>query len=144
MSQPPSVSKWKTRHAILVWIGILLNFAFVIPLIFWPEWILGLFHIPIPPQLVWPRFAGLLLGILSIFYIPATIDIDRYRVFAWLAVFPSRTLGSVFFFLAVFVFGQPLGFLAGVLLDGSIGIVTLYCLIHIVRLEQEIAEGRRA
>ena len=70
--------------------------------------------------------------ILSIFYIPATLDLDRYRIFAWLAVFPSRTFGGVFFFLAVFVFGQPLGFLAGVLLDGSIGIATLCCLIRIV------------
>ena len=143
MTQPPSLSKWKARHAIFVWIGILLNFAFVIPLLFWPEWILGLFHIP-TTQLIWPRFSALLLGILSIFYIPATFDIDRYRVFAWLAVFPSRTFGTVFFFLAVFVFGQPLGFLAGVLLDGSIGILTLFSLIRIVRLEQEVAEGRRA
>jgi hypothetical protein len=142
MTQPNSVSRWKVRHAILVWIGIVLNFGFVIPLLFWPEWILGLFHIPMPAQSIWPRFSGLLLGILSIFYIPATIDIDRYRVFAWLAVFPSRTLGSVYFFLAIFEFGQPLGFLAGVLLDGSIGIVTLYCLIRIAGLEQEIAEGR--
>jgi hypothetical protein len=142
MTHTQSLSKWKMRHAVLVWIGIILNLAFVIPLLFCPEWILGLFHIP-ANQLIWPRFAGLLLGILSVFYIPATLDIDRYRVFAWLAVFPSRTFGSVFFFLAVFVFGQPLGFLAGVLLDGSIGIATLWCLIRIARLEQAIAEGRR-
>src|SRR5690349_11394300 len=119
MTQSRSLSKWKARHAVLVWIGILLNFAFVLPLIFCPEWILGLFGITVN-QLIWPRFAGLLLGILSIFYIPATLDIDRYRVFAWLAVFPSRTLGTVFFFLAVFVFDQPLGYLAGVFLDGSV------------------------
>jgi len=75
---------------------------------------------------------------------PATLDIDRYRVFAWLAVFPSRTLGTVFFFLAVFVFDQPLGYLAGVFLDGSVGIATLFCLLRILRLEQNIAEGRPA
>ena len=143
MTQAPSLSKWKVRHAILVWIGIILNFGFVLPLLFCPEWILGLFHIPIN-QLIWPRFAGLLLGILSIFYIPATLDIDRYRVFAWLAVFPSRTLGSLFFFLAVFVFDQPVGFLAGVLLDGSIGIATLWCLLRITSIEQAIAEGRQS
>lgn len=142
MSRPQSLSLWKARHAIIVWIGILLNFAFVAPLIFCPEWILALFHIPSPDQLIWTRFAGLLLGILSAFYIPATLDIDRYRVFAWLAVFPSRTFGAVFF-LAVFVFGQPPGFLAGVLLDGTIGIVTLWYLIRIVGLEQDIVKGRR-
>jgi len=125
-----------------VWVGILLNFAFVLPLLFWPEWILGLFQIPVN-QLIWPRFSALLLGLLSIFYIPATLDIDRYRVFAWLAVFPSRTFGAVFFFIAVFVFDQPLGFLVGVLLDGSVGVLTLFCLIRILRLEQAIAEGGR-
>ncbi|AWI62394.1 hypothetical protein [Sinorhizobium fredii] len=141
MIHAQSLTKWKTRHAILVWIGILLNFAFVVPLVFWPHWILDLFDVP-AQQLIWPRFSGLLLGILSIFYIPATFDIDRYRIFAWLAVFPSRTFGSVFFFLAVFAFGQPVGFLAGVLLDGSIGIASLICLLHIVSLEQDIASGR--
>ncbi|HWJ74456.1 MAG TPA: hypothetical protein VNX29_14955 [Kaistia sp.] len=141
MSAHRSISKWKARHAILVVIGILLNFAFVIPLLFWPEWILGLFQIPVT-QLIWPRFSGLLLGILSIFYIPATIDIDRYRIFAWLAVFPARSLGAVFFFIAVFVFGQPSGFLVGVVLDGSIGFLTLVCLIRVVRLEQDAANGR--
>lgn len=142
MIQSHALSRWKARHAILVWIGILLNFAFVLPLLFWPEWILGLFQIPVN-QLIWPRFSALLLGLLSIFYIPATLDIDRYRVFAWLAVFPSRTFGAVFFFIAVFVFDQPLGFLVGVLLDGSVGVVTLFCLIRILRLEQDIAEGAR-
>jgi hypothetical protein len=140
MTRSRSLSKWKARHAILVWLGIILNFAFVLPLLLWPEWILGLFQIPVN-QLIWPRFSALLLGLLSIFYIPATLDIDRYRVFAWLAVFPSRTFGAVFFFLAVFVFDQPVGFLVGVLLDGSIGILTLWSLIRILRLEQEIAAG---
>lgn len=141
MTQSRSLSFWKARHAVLVWIGIVLNFAFVLPLIFSPQWILALFGLVVD-QLIWPRFAGLLLGILSIFYIPATLDIDRYRVFAWLAVFPSRTAGVVFFSLSVFVFGQPFGYLAGVFLDGSVGLATLYCLIRITRLEQDIAEGR--
>jgi len=140
MTRTRSLSKWKARHAILVWIGIVLNFGFVLPLLLCPEWILGLFHIA-AEQLIWPRFSALLLGILSVFYIPATLDIDRYRVFAWLAVFPSRTFGAVFFAVAVFVFDQPMGFLVGVLLDGSVGIVTLWCLIRIVRLEQDLAEG---
>ena len=92
----------------------------------------GFFHIPTTTQLIWPRFAGgSCLVIISIFYIPAALDIDRYRIFAWLAVFPSRTFGAVFFFLAVFLFGQPTGFLVGVLLDGSIGIASLFCLIRI-------------
>ncbi|GGF63700.1 hypothetical protein GCM10007301_24360 [Azorhizobium oxalatiphilum] len=140
MIEPQSLTKWKVRHAILVWIGIVLNLGFVLPLLICPSWLLALFGVPDDPSL-WPRFAGLLLGILSVFYIPATIDIDRYRLIAWLAVFPSRTFGAVFFTLAVLVFGQPAGYLAGVALDASIGAATLYCLIRIVRLEAKIAQG---
>lgn len=143
MTEPASLTKWKIRHTILVWIGIILNLFFVLPLIFCPQWLFNLFQIPPDPTL-WPRFAGLLLAIITIFYIPVTFDIDRYRLFAWLAVFPSRTFGTVFFALAVFVFGQPAGYLAGVFLDGTIGALTLYCLIRIVRLEAEIAAGSRS
>ena len=32
MTQSRSLSKWKARHAVLVWSGILLNFAVVLPL----------------------------------------------------------------------------------------------------------------
>ena len=142
MSRSQSLSKWKARHAILVWVGIVLNLAFAIPLLLWPEWFLGVFQIPATAGLmIWTRFSALLLIILSVFYVPATLDIDRYRIFAWLAVFPSRTFGATFFSVAVFVFGQPLGFLMGVVLDASIAIATLWCLIRVVGLEQEIAGG---
>ncbi len=107
-----------------------MNFAFVLPLIFCPEWILGLFGITVN-QLIWPRFAGLLLGILSIFYIPATLDIDRYRVFAWLAVFlPTRS--------ARFSFSRRLRLRPADRLSRrrlprrSVGIATLFCLLRIL------------
>jgi len=45
MTQSRSLSIWKTRHAVLVWIGVVLNFGFVLPLIFDPGWILGLFGV---------------------------------------------------------------------------------------------------
>jgi hypothetical protein len=144
MNQPASISRWKFRHSAFVWVGIVLNFILVLALLICPERLLDLFGIPVTQQLIWPRFSALLLGILSIFYIPATFDIDRYRIFAWLAVFPSRTLGALFFFIAVFVFNQPLGFIVGVLLDGSIGVLTLFCLIRIAGLEQKLASGGSA
>ncbi|MBK4215043.1 hypothetical protein JJJ17_03785 [Paracoccus caeni] len=140
MKRIDSLSHWKSRHAIVVWLGIVLNMGFVLPLIFAPEWFLSLFGLTAEP-LIWPRFSGILLGILSVFYIPATLDIDRYRIFAWLSVFPSRTFGAVFFSYMVFVAQQPAAFLMGVALDGSIGIASLWCLIRIVSLEQQIAEG---
>lgn len=141
MSARASISRWKTRHAAVVWIGILLNLGFALPLIFCPDWILGLFDIR-ADQRIWPRFAGLLLLILSVFYIPGAVDVDRYRIPAWLAVFPSRSLGVIFFSLAVLVYDQPVGFLSGVLLDGVIGVASLWCLIRLSALEQQVAEGR--
>ena len=140
MNRHQSISRWKLRHALIVWLGIVLNMGFVIPLLFAPVWLLDLFGLRVEP-LIWTQFAGLLLAIISVFYIPATIDIDRYRIFAWLSVFPSRSFGVLFFSIMVFLAHQPAAYLLGVALDGSIGIASLWCLIRIVTLEQEIAEG---
>lgn len=125
-----SLSGWITRHAIVVWIGILLNLALIIPLIFHPMWLLDLLGIPLN-QPIWARFAGWLLFIISCYYVPATIDFHRFRINAWLAVIPSRAGGALFFFLAVFLFDQPAGFLIGVVVDGVIGLFSLICLIKI-------------
>jgi hypothetical protein len=51
---------------------------------------------PTATPALWPRFAGLLLVILSVFYTPAAIDIDRYRIVAWFAI-GSRAAGVLFF-----------------------------------------------
>lgn len=134
-SAQDTITLWTARHAIVVWVGILLNLVFIVPLLFDPEWLLGLFNLPLN-QPIWARFAGLLLLIVSVNYIPATIDLERYRVNAWLAVFPSRAFGATFFFLAVFVFGAPAAFLLAILLDGTIGLASLYCLIRVTALEQ--------
>ena len=56
-----------------------------------------LFAITVDTSPFWPRLAGGLLILISTFYVPMTFDFDRYRVFAWLAVFPSRTFGATFF-----------------------------------------------
>lgn len=133
---PQQLSVWIARHSILVWVGIVLSLFFAIPLIFNPDWILGLFNIP-PENSLWPRFAGLMLLIVTIYYIPPTIDLERYRANAWIAIFPSRSLGATFFFLAVFAFDQPAGFIAGVVLDGTVGALTLYCLIRVTALERQ-------
>lgn len=139
-----SLSLWKFRHSVVVWIGILLNLCFALPMLFVPLWLFGIFDIPTGPSLVWPRFAGGLLILLSVFYLPMTLDLDRYRVFAWLAVFPSRSFGVVFFLSAVLIFGQPDALIFGVLIDGSIATASLWCLMRIVRIEQEIGAQRGA
>lgn len=132
---PRNLSKWIARHTFFVWLGILLNLCFVAVLLLAPAWVLRLFNIP-PEESLWPQFAGLLLLVVTLYYVPPTIDLERYRVNAWLAIFPARSFGATFFFLAVFVFDHPPGFLAAVLLDGVIGLATLICLIRVTALER--------
>jgi hypothetical protein len=137
---PSTLSVWIVRHTILVWFGIFLNALFIIPLLFFPRWMLDLFGIPLD-QLVWARESAGLLMIISAFYMPAAIDFGRYRANAYIAVFPSRTFGATFFFFAVVVFGQPPGFLSISFVDALIGSTTLYCLIRIKALERQHRES---
>jgi hypothetical protein len=139
-SRQSSVSVWILRHTVLLWFGIFLNALFIIPLLFFPRWMLDLFGIPLN-QLIWARESAGLLMIISVFYVPAAIDFGRYRVNAYIAVFPSRTFGATFFFCAVVFFGQPPGFLSISLVDALIGSTTLYCLIRIKTLERQHREA---
>lgn len=131
-----SVSVWIVRHTILVWFGIFLNALFIVPLLFFPQWLLDLFNIPLK-ELIWARESAGLLMIISVFYVPAAVDFGRYRANAYIAVFPSRTFGATFFFFAVVLFGQPLGFLSISFVDALIGSTTLSCLIRIKQLETQ-------
>jgi hypothetical protein len=135
-----SVAVWVARHTFLVWFGIFLNLLFIVPLLFFPQWMLDLFHIPLE-HLVWARAAAGLLMIISVFYIPVTIDFFRFRANAYIAVFVSRTFGASFFFFAVLFFGQPLGFLSISFVDALIGSTTLFCLIRIKTLENRARDS---
>ncbi len=135
-----SLAIWKFRHGAVTALGIGANLVFAIPLLVTPEAILQLFGIP-AYELLWPRFAGGLLILLSCFYAPMVVDLDRFRVLAWLQIFPSRLFGVLFFLIAVLGFGAPAGFLAGALLDGIVSIALLNCLIRITKLEQELLFG---
>lgn len=88
-----SAGRWFRR---VIWIGILANCALAIPTIFAPARMVEFSNLPPASPLVWPQFAGLLLVLLSIFYMPAGLDPDRYRLNAWFAV-GARVAGVVFF-----------------------------------------------
>ena len=47
-------------------------------------------------NLLWPQFSALLLILVSIFYIPAALDFERYRLTAWCSV-GARLAGVIFF-----------------------------------------------
>ena len=88
-----TAKRWFQR---VVWIGIAANLALALPTIAAPAMMLELTSLPTATPELWPRFAGVLLVLLSVFYIPAAVDPDRYRVIAWLTV-GSRLVGVLFF-----------------------------------------------
>jgi len=139
MNEYERLARW---YKWVTWFGIFLNMLFVIPLVFAPQFFLDLLALHLEPVL-WARISGMLLSIISAFYIPASLDLKRYRIHAWLAIFPSRAFGSTFFFLAVFVYGYPLGYLPIAFVDLSIGTIQLVILLNIQRVEQGVPQFRR-
>ena len=80
----------------VLWIGIVANLGLAIPTLAATERMIAFSRLPPATPLLWPRFAALLLILLSVFYMPAGVDPQRYRVVAWLAV-ASRLAGVIFF-----------------------------------------------
>ena len=80
----------------VLWVGILANFALAVPTLFAPGRMIDLIGLPPATPLLWPQFSGLLLILLSIFYMPAGVDFVRYHVTAWSAV-GARLAGVIFF-----------------------------------------------
>lgn len=136
-----SYARWFGR---VVWLGIFVNMFFVVPLLFFPETLLSLLQMQIPVPIIWVRAAGLLLLEISILYIPGAIDPYRYKATAWMSVLVTRGGGSSFFLVAVFFFGQDLGFLTIALVDLFFGVVQ-GILLYLAMREQptlsETAEG---
>jgi hypothetical protein len=79
-----------------MWVGIAANLALAVPTLVAPERMAPLTGLALPVPIVWLRFSALLLILLSAFYMPAAMNPDRYRTFAWLAV-AARLAGVVFF-----------------------------------------------
>lgn len=79
-------------------LGIAANLALAVPTLIRPEVMISLVGLPVPSDIMWPRFAAQLIILLSLFYMPAAIDPVRYRASAVLAVV-SRLAGVLFFFL---------------------------------------------
>lgn len=138
-----SSSYWILRHSIVVWVGIVANAFLFLPLFFWPDEVIAFFNVPALDNTTWARACAMLLAIITVFYVPATIDFARYRLFAWLGVFPSRTFGATFFATAVFLFNQAPGFLIVTLLDAVFGLATLVCLMKIHAYEKAEEQAAR-
>src|SRR5882762_3386868 len=85
--------RWFKR---ILWVGIVANLGLAVPTVVAPARMLAFSGLPDASPLVWTQFSGLLLVLLSIFYVPAGVDLDRYRTVAWLAV-GARLVGGIFF-----------------------------------------------
>ncbi|MBG1242452.1 hypothetical protein ACEYW6_28765 [Nostoc sp. UIC 10607] len=129
-------AKWFSR---ITWLGIIVNMFFVIPSCFFPELMLTFLHMQIPVPIIWVRAAGMLLFIISAFYVPGAIDPYRYQATAWISIFPSRAFGSTFFICAVFLFGQDKGFLSIAFVDLFFGLAELIFLTLAMRNQNAIA-----
>jgi hypothetical protein len=95
MANDTTAGRWFRR---IMWAGIAANVALALPTLAAPALMLAMASLPTATPDLWPRFAALLLVLLSVFYIPAGLDIDRYRAAAWFAV-GSRLAGVAFFLL---------------------------------------------
>lgn len=134
-------AKWFSR---VTWIGIVVNVLFfVIPSCFFPEQLLALLQMHVPIPIIWVRTAGMLLFIISVFYIPGAIDPYRYVATAWLSIFPSRAFGSTFFIISVFLFGQDWGFLSIAFVDLFFGVVEAVLLTLAMRSQDLVADVRQ-
>jgi hypothetical protein len=125
MGQFEQLERWYRR---ITWFGIFLNALFIVPLYLAPQFALDLLQITAEPA-NWARISGMLLLTISVFYIPATINLRKYWVYAWLAIVPSRTQGALFFFILVFVFGYPKGYLPIAFVDATIALLQLVVLL---------------
>lgn len=128
-----NLKKWASR---ILWAGIAANMLFVVGLLFATEFLLNLLSIQLD-RVIWAQFSGLLLFILSVYYIPAALDIDRYRANAWFHCIPSRFGGIIFFTIHVLFLGAETGFIAGAIHDAIFGIPVFIILLRLNKLEKQ-------
>ena len=93
MINDTTAGRWLKR---VIWLGILANVAPALPTLAAPDMMIEMIGFPTATPVLWPRFAGLLLIILSVFYTPAATDLDRYRIVVWFSI-ASRAAGVLFF-----------------------------------------------
>jgi hypothetical protein len=118
---------------IVVWIGVLANWAFAVWAIFFDTGkLLDLFGLGGVTSTIWVYNYSVLLIILSCFYIPAAHDPLRYQANAWLLVV-GRLVPASTFFIGVWLGYMPEGFVRLGIGDATFGIIELILLIRLRR-----------
>lgn len=85
--------RWFRR---VLWAAIAGNVAVALPAIAAPSALLALAGLPAAAPEVWPRLAAVQAIVLAALYAPAALDVDRYRMVAWLTV-AAHAAGGIFF-----------------------------------------------
>jgi len=123
-------------YTIVVWLGVLANWAFGIWAIFFnTASLLDTFGLGAVPSTIWIYNYSVLLIILSCFYIPAAHDPFRYEANAWLLIV-GRLVPASTFFIGVWLGFMPDGFVRLGIGDSTFGILEL---ILLIRLRREAA-----
>ena len=126
----------RTLFRIVVWFGIGMNYAFAVWAVFFdPARLLAFLRLGDQDSFIWLFNYSVLLMILSLFYIPAAHDPDRYRANAWLLIV-GRLVPTAAFLVGVLLGFMPRGFLILAMGDGLVGVVELLLLLAIVREER--------
>ena len=121
---------------ITVWVGVLVNLSLAAAAVFAPDWLLRTMGFDVAYPNIWPRFAGWLLILLSLFYIPGANDPHRYRANAVLSVC-ARFAGVAFFVGAVLLVGFSSRYLLFAGLDLVFAVPTGILLWRAVRRHRE-------
>jgi hypothetical protein len=125
-------SRYRIGFFLVVWLGILGNWAFAaIVLFFDPNRLLARLTLGPVESTVWLFNYSVLLAILSCFYVPAATNPIRYRANAWLLV-AARLVPASTFFVGVGLGFMPSGFLRLGIADASIGLVELVLLRRVL------------
>src|SRR5438552_863771 len=70
-------NKFATWFQRVTWIGIAVNLVLAIPTLLVPEQMMELASLPTATPLMWVRFSALLLILLSLFFIPEAVLLNR-------------------------------------------------------------------
>jgi len=117
---------------LIVWIGILLNWAFAAMAFADPQHLIATLDLGAIDSTVWLFNYSVLLTLLSCFYIPAAANPFRYSVSAWLLI-AARLVPATTFFIGVSTGFLANGFMKLGMADALIGSAELVLLVLLLR-----------
>ncbi len=122
-------ARWFGR---VMWLGIAANMIWAASAVLRPAAMIEFFRLDPATPFIWVRFAGWLLILLSLFYVPAAMAPGRASVNAWLSV-AARFAGAMFFLSQIAWHALPSAYLPFGLTDLIFGVAQLVLLFALTR-----------